>query len=87
MSPIRWYIASLADYSLFTRRTSAGFVAVLVYVDDVIIAGDNHASIEWLENVLALIFHIKDLGRLKYFLGNKVAHSPEGLFLSQRNMH
>lgn len=78
------YKQSLADYSLFTRRTSAGFVAVLVYVDDVIIDGDDHASIEWLKRYLHSSFHIKDLGHLKYFLGIEVAHSPEGLFLTQR---
>ncbi|XP_078160840.1 uncharacterized protein LOC144556253 [Carex rostrata] len=78
------YTQSLADYSLFTRRISTGFVAVLVYVDDVVIAGDDQASIEWLKRYLSSSFHIKDLGRLKYFLGIEVAHSPEGLFLNQR---
>ena len=28
-------------------------------------------------------FDIKDLGKLKYFLGIKIAHSNKGLFLSQ----
>jgi Reverse transcriptase (RNA-dependent DNA polymerase) len=29
-------------------------------------------------------FDIKDLGLLKYFLGIEIAHSPKGLFISQR---
>jgi hypothetical protein len=29
-------------------------------------------------------FVIKDLGLLKYFLGIEIAHSPKGLFISQR---
>lgn len=32
---------SIADYSLFTKRCSAGFTTVLIYVDDIIITGDN----------------------------------------------
>ena len=30
------------------------------------------------------MFEIKDLGRLKYFLGIEIAHSTKGLFNSQR---
>lgn len=32
---------SKADYSLFTRKKGNSFTAILVYVDDIIIAGDN----------------------------------------------
>lgn len=32
---------SLADYSLFIRNSLAGITALLIYVDDVILAGNN----------------------------------------------
>jgi len=32
---------SKAYYSLFTQHTSHGYIAVLVYVDDMLITGDN----------------------------------------------
>jgi len=34
---------SKADYSLFTQHTTRGYIAVLVYVDDMLITGDNPA--------------------------------------------
>jgi len=59
-------------------------MAVLVYVDDIILAGnDTHACTQF-KAYLDNYFSIKDLGPLKYFLGIEVARGPKGLFLSQR---
>ncbi|KAI4313155.1 hypothetical protein L6164_026158 [Bauhinia variegata] len=60
------------------------YVVVLVYVDDLIISGNDHSSINQFKAYLHKCFHIKDLGRLKYFLGVEVAHSNTGIFLFQR---
>ena len=48
-------------------------ILVLVYVDDLIILGDNHEAIIEFEAYLHNCFHMKDLGILKYFLGVEVA--------------
>ncbi|KAK3017685.1 hypothetical protein RJ639_004052 [Escallonia herrerae] len=58
-------------------------VNVLVYVDDLIISGNNHAAIQRFKTYLSECFHMKDLGVLKYFLGVEVARGPEGIFLCQ----
>jgi len=42
---------------------------VLVYVDDLIIMGSNETSVAKLKANLQRQFSIKDLGKLKYFLG------------------
>ncbi|KAL0301608.1 UNVERIFIED_CONTAM: Retrovirus-related Pol polyprotein from transposon TNT 1-94, partial [Sesamum radiatum] len=39
------FIQSKNDYCLFTELTSGGFVALLVYVDDILIAGPSSALI------------------------------------------
>jgi hypothetical protein len=75
---------SYSDYSLFTLLDKNVQLVVLVYVDDLIICGNNHNSIERFKEYLSRCFHMKDLGLLKYFLGVEVARSPSGIVLCQR---
>jgi Reverse transcriptase (RNA-dependent DNA polymerase)/Integrase core domain/gag-polypeptide of LTR copia-type/GAG-pre-integrase domain len=75
---------SESDASMFTQKTSNGIVVILIYVDDLVITGDNLNGIESLKLQLKREFDIKDLGNLKYFLGIEIARSGKGLFLSQR---
>ena len=53
-------------------------------MDDIFITGSDHDGIQKLKQHLFSPFQTKDLGKLKYFLGIKVAHSNSELVLSQR---
>ncbi|GJZ70384.1 uncharacterized mitochondrial protein-like protein [Tanacetum coccineum] len=66
------------------EEKDACFVAALIYVDDVIMVGNDVKKIQHTKEELDKRFSIKDLGVLKYFLGIEVARTPEGLVLSQR---
>ncbi|GFY86650.1 hypothetical protein Acr_05g0002890 [Actinidia rufa] len=55
-----------------------------VYVDDIIITGDDASGIVQVKCGLRKAFDIKDLGPLRYFLGIEVARSRHGISLSQR---
>ena len=59
-------------------------IVVLVYVDGLIVAGNNSTEIGQFKTYLHACFHMKDLGKLKYFLGVEVAQSATGIFLCQR---
>lgn len=78
------FYQSLADYSLFAKVNGDSFTGVLIYVDDIIITGNNLEKMEHLKSFLLKQFRIKDLGDLKYFLGIEFSRSKKGLFLSQR---
>ncbi|GJS33546.1 ribonuclease H-like domain-containing protein, partial [Tanacetum coccineum] len=59
---------SKSDYSLYIKSDKGVFVALLVYVDDIIITGNNVSKIKKFKVFLKSKFMIKDLGKLKYFL-------------------
>lgn len=71
-----------ANPSLFTKHGSNYFVAVLVYVDDIVIASDSMAAIDNLKRFLDTSFKIKDLGVLSYFLGLDAIKIKVGLYLN-----
>uniref|UniRef100_A0A3Q7GWR4 Reverse transcriptase Ty1/copia-type domain-containing protein n=1 Tax=Solanum lycopersicum TaxID=4081 RepID=A0A3Q7GWR4_SOLLC len=72
------------DHSLFILRRRGKQVMILVYVDDLLITGDDEGLIQETKDVLHKAFKIKDLGSLKYFLGIEVCRSKKGILLCQR---
>ncbi|KAM1091510.1 hypothetical protein ACFX13_019281 [Malus domestica] len=69
------FLRSNLDSSLFVHNGISGKLVVLIYVDDLIIIGENASKIEALKASLHQTFAIKDLGKLKYFLGIGMATS------------
>lgn len=75
---------SYVDTSLFIFNTAGHTMYLLVYVDDLIITGEDAETINQFVETLGLRFSIKDLGLLSYFLGVEVVNNNRGLLLSQR---
>ncbi|KAL0322331.1 UNVERIFIED_CONTAM: Retrovirus-related Pol polyprotein from transposon TNT 1-94 [Sesamum calycinum] len=75
---------SNVDYSLFVQSQNDKFTTLLVYVDDVILAGNSLQDIEEAKLFLKNQFKLKDLRKLKYFLGIEVARSSKCIILSQQ---
>lgn len=71
------------DYSLFTMNLDDGFLAVLVYVDDILIGSKSTTALDKFKLYLLDTFKLKELGDPKYFLGLVIAHSGAGIVLKQ----
>ena len=78
------YRQSNSDHTLFLKYRQSKVTTLIVYVDDMIITGDNAEEISRLQEQLSAKFEMKHLGGLKYFLGIEVARSKVGILLSQR---
>ena len=72
------------DHTLFIFRRGADFLAILIYVDDILVTGNNFNLCASFKKYLHNCFQLKDLGPLKYFLGIECARSSTGLVLCQR---
>ncbi|GJZ48148.1 ribonuclease H-like domain-containing protein, partial [Tanacetum coccineum] len=81
------FVQSINDHSLFTKSKNNKFIALLVYVNDIVVTGNCMNEIESFKDVLKSKFNIKDLCSLKYFLGIKVIKTKNDLCLSQRKYY
>ncbi|GJU90139.1 retrovirus-related pol polyprotein from transposon TNT 1-94 [Tanacetum coccineum] len=77
------FVCSRADTSLFVFTKDSCIMYLLVYVDDLILTGNNESLLTSFTTRLNQEFAIKDLGDLSYFLGLEVSYTNDGLFLSQ----
>jgi len=58
--------------------------ALLVYMDNIVLSGNDLIEIQGITQLLDNAFKIKDLGDLRYFLGFEVARKPASINLCQR---
>ncbi|KAL4011538.1 hypothetical protein IC575_028598 [Cucumis melo] len=69
---------------LNTVRVLSVIAVLIVYVDDIVLSGDDQTEISQLKQRMGNEFEIKDLGNLKYFLAMEVVRFKEGISVSQR---
>ena len=78
------YQQSQADPTLFIKHSTGKILILLVYVDDILITGDDEEGKQSLGRHLDKKIEIKRSGKLKYFLDIEVAHFKHGIFISQQ---
>ena len=71
------------DPALFIHLSPHGRTLLLLYVDDMLITGDDVEHISHVKKQLGEHFQMSDLGPLSFFLGIEVLRSAKGYYLSQ----
>jgi hypothetical protein len=74
---------SAHDHALFVHISPRGRTLLLLYVDDMIITGDDSKYIAFVKARLRDQFLMTDLGPLRYFLGIEVSSTLDGFSISQ----
>ncbi|GKC16770.1 retrovirus-related pol polyprotein from transposon TNT 1-94, partial [Tanacetum coccineum] len=75
---------SYVDTSLFILNKDGKFVTLLVYVDDILLVGNDKTIIQGIKANLNEKFSIKDLGPLHYYLGIEFFRNSKGLAITQK---
>jgi Reverse transcriptase (RNA-dependent DNA polymerase) len=77
------FVSSTFDLSLFLFQHANDIAFLLVYVDDIILTGNNLNLLQSIIHLLDQSFTIKDLGENHFFLGIEVHHHDNALLLTQ----
>ena len=54
-----------AHHSLYVKKTSCGFLVIVIYIDDLLVIGSSKDEIARVKKVLGAEFDMKELGELK----------------------
>jgi hypothetical protein len=76
------FFTNAHDPALFVHVSPCGRT-LLLYMDDMIITGDDPEYIAFIKARLSDQFLMTDLASWRYFLGIEISSTPEGFFLSQ----
>ena len=73
------------DYCLFVKKEEDGtFSYVLVWVDDIIVAGETEEAVNEIKSMLNENFKMDDRGVLNWFLGMQILQSHDKITVDQR---
>ncbi|CAB4044841.1 Hypothetical predicted protein [Paramuricea clavata] len=78
------FVQSNVDHCLYIKHVDGKLVIILVWVDDLIIAARNDILMSDTKQMLKDKFHMKDLGRLSYFLGIDFKQGVDYVRMNQR---
>ena len=78
-----WKVHLCYDRTLFLKKEMDQITCSIIYVDDMVITGNDAEEIRDLKKKLSREFDIKDLKTLKDFLSIEVLRSQKGIFISQ----
>lgn len=78
-----YFTQNPANHCVYTKETDHEKTIMIIWVDDVIIAASNEKVIRDVKEMLSAKFRMKDLGRLKHFLGIDFVQSDGCVKMSQ----
>lgn len=78
---------SKADACLYTKHEDKGWIYLLIYVDDIVIAAESKEAIDRIRIAIQRRIDIEDLGEINHYLGMKVTRDTDGIFLVSISIH
>ena len=70
------------DHCVYVKRSKKSFLILSLYVDDILLAGNDKLMIETTKEWLSSTFDMKDMGEASYVLGVKIVRDRSKRLLS-----
>eukprot|EP01018_Ginkgo_biloba_P031360 Gb_07932 [translate_table: standard] len=70
------FIRSKVDHCIYFKQVRDHFVILLLYVDDILLIGNNKEMIKGVKSQLSSQFEMKDLGAINFILDCKPVNTP-----------
>lgn len=78
------FTASMSDTSLFMKTDNTNIIILLLYGDNIILTGSSVTRIQLVVQEKSIVFDLKDLGKLTYFLCLQIEYKLNGdIFVNQ----
>lgn len=78
------FTKSLSESTLYVKRVGSDIVIISLYVDDLLVTGNNAIQIEDFKKEMMKVFEMTDLGEMTYFLGIEIKQAQNEVFIYQR---
>lgn len=75
---------SCYDHTLFFKQSGNNFLVVSLYVDDLIVTGNDEGMCADFKSSMQSEFEMTDMGNMKFFLGVEVNQSSDGIHICQK---
>lgn len=71
------------EYALYVKKEHEDLLFFYVYVDDLIVIGNNQMMFDGFKKAMAQEFEMSDMGLMSYYLGIEVKQMKDGIVISQ----
>lgn len=75
---------SLSESALYVKKVGFNITIISLYVDDLLVTGNNIALIEKFTEEMMKVFEMTDLGEMTYFLGMEIKQTQNEVFVCQK---
>ncbi|KAL0549403.1 hypothetical protein IC582_013885 [Cucumis melo] len=80
------FFKSLSESTLYVKHNGTGILIISLYVDELLVTGNNANDIQNFKWEMIKMFEMTDLGLMSYFLGIEIKQGQGEVFICQKNM-
>jgi hypothetical protein len=78
------FAKSFSESTLYVKQNGANILIISLYVDDLLVTGNNTSFVEKFKQEMMEVFEMTDLGLMTFFLGMEIMQDEHEVFICQK---